>query len=201
MKRFCIVLATFIAVTFVAAGAIITYVYAVSPAAEEPTSTPAEVVKVVKLQPSQNTAEEYTTVSVPEVDSQKVISEEAIALAKTVWGEARGCSKAEQAAVAWCILNRVDSELPYMPDDIIGVVTQKDQFAGYSEDFPVEEEQLELALDVLGRWEAEKCGETEVGRVLPKEYLYFHGDGTSNHFRTDYEGGTIWNWNLENPYD
>ncbi len=30
-------------------------------------------------------------------------------IAKTIWGEARGTSMTEKAAVAWCILNRVDS--------------------------------------------------------------------------------------------
>ena len=35
--------------------------------------------------------------------------EDADLIAKTVWGEARGCSVTQQAAVAWCILNRVDS--------------------------------------------------------------------------------------------
>lgn len=28
-----------------------------------------------------------------------------------------------------------------------------------------------------------------VGRVLPKEYLYFSGDGIRNTFRTQYKGG------------
>ena len=47
-------------------------------------------------------------------------SEAATALARTVWGEARGCSTTEQAAVAWCVLNRVDS--PEFPDDVLSVV-------------------------------------------------------------------------------
>lgn len=127
-------------------------------------------------------------------------------LAKTVWGEARGCSTIEQAAVIWCILNRVDSELSYMPDDIISVITQRDgegyyHFRGYDASFPVEDDIYELVVDVLSRWELEKTGVEDVGRVLPKEYLYFHGDGEHNHFRDKYSGGNRWDWSLPNPYE
>lgn len=119
-------------------------------------------------------------------------------IAKTVWGEARGCSKLEQAAVIWCILNRVDHES--MPNDIIGVVTQKNQFVGYSPNHPVTDEIYALTIDVMSRWTREKNGETNVGRVLPKDYLYFHGDGVRNHFRNSFVGGDIWDWRLGNPY-
>lgn len=122
-------------------------------------------------------------------------------IAKTIWGEARGCPKMEQAAVAWCILNRVDNENPYFPDTISGVVTQPSQFAGYSRSNPVEDELLELAEDVLARWEQEKNGETDVGRVLPEKYLYFGGNGRSNRFRTQSGYDDIWDWSCENPYE
>lgn len=133
------------------------------------------------------------------VDKSK-LSKEVIALAKTVWGEAQGCPPTEQAAVVWCILNRVDSDLHYMPDSIIEVITQKSQFTGYSKKHPVKDEIVSIVLDVLERWEAEKAGITNVGRVLPKQYLYFHGDGRTNHFRDSYRGGNRWGWHLESPY-
>ena len=41
----------------------------------------------------------------------------------------------------------------------------------------------------------------EVGRVLPKEYMYFYGDGVANHFRTAWKGGTTWDWSYPNPYE
>jgi len=113
------------------------------------------------------------------------VNQEAAYIAKTVWGEARGCSVEEQEKVIWCILNRVDSELPYFPDDIIGVITQPNQFHGYSPDYPVTSEHYELALDVLKRWNAEKRGE-ESNRNLPPEYVYFHGDGKHNYFRVEF---------------
>jgi len=59
----------------------------------------------------------------------------------------------------------------------------------------------ELALDVIERWLDEKDGETEVGRVLPREYLFFTGDGKHNHFRTEWDGGQVWDWSLQSPYE
>ena len=140
---------------------------------------------------------------VPEIilpDIEAKYEEEIVYLSKTVWGEARGCSKTEQAAVVWCILNRADSALRCMPDTIIGVITQKNQFAGYRESFSVMDDIRVLVIDVLTRWEMEKAGEPDVGRVLPKDYLYFTGDGTQNRFRTEYQGGETWDWTLESPY-
>lgn len=122
-------------------------------------------------------------------------------LAKTVYGEARGCSTTQQAAVVWCILNRVDTDDRYSPEEVIKATTKKNQFHGYDPNHPVTDEYYDLAIDVLSRWLREKNGETEVGRVLPKEYLYFGGDGKVNRFRTEYDGGTRWNWSLPSPYE
>lgn len=119
-------------------------------------------------------------------------------LAKTVWGEARGVqSTAEQAAVIWCILNRVDD--PRWPDTITGVCITS-QFNGYDPDNPVEPELYDLALDVYSRWCMEKQGEKDVGRVLPAEYVYFTGDGTRNTFTTEFLSGNTWGFTLPDPY-
>jgi hypothetical protein len=131
--------------------------------------------------PPQVVAESEPVVAAAEPD----YSLEAEYIAKTVWGEARGCPVEEQEQVIWCILNRVDSDIPYFPDDIISVITQPSQFHGYSPSNPVTDEHYELALDVMTRHEAEKRGE-DSGRNLPIEYLYFYGDGKHNHFREEY---------------
>lgn len=128
-----------------------------------------------------------------------VINEnEVIALAKMAWGEARGCSDMEVAATMWCVLNRVDN----WGGTVISVVTAPNQFSGYNPWCPVEDRFYNLAVDVLTRWQKEKQGASaeEVGRVLPKDYVYFFGDGVHNHFRNAYSNGTIWNWSLPNPY-
>lgn len=122
-----------------------------------------------------------------------------LALARTVWGEARGCTTTEQAAVVWCVLNRVDS--PDFPDNILEVLEQPNQFSGYDPENPVWPEMLALVEDVLDRWDMEKTAVGDVGRVLPKEYVFFEGDGRHNYFRTEYRGGMTWDWSLNSPYE
>lgn len=124
-------------------------------------------------------------------------------LAKVAWGEARGCTKTEQAAVMWCVLNRVDSDSSDFSDTIAKVITQPNQFY-YKGTFPLEDDLLELAYDVLSRWYMEKeTGEIDSGRVLPKEYCFFGGDGKHNHFRDRYEfkDANFWDWSWESPYE
>ena len=137
-------------------------------------------------------SEEYaieTTVTNMEIDM----------IAKTVWGEARGCDKMQQSAVVWCILNRVDTGY----GTIAEVVSAPNQFHGYSPNFPVDENIKNLVIDVIARWKIEKITTEDVGRTLPKEYLFFRADseGMTNIFRTKWSGEcTIWNWDCWNPY-
>lgn len=116
-------------------------------------------------------------------------------LANVTWGEARGCSVTEQAAVMWCVLNRVDS--PLYPDSVGEVVTQRAQFNGYSDNNPITQEMIQLANSVLTYW----YEGDDSGRVLPKEYLYFTGDGKHNYFYTTWASNAIaWDWSLPSPY-
>lgn len=124
--------------------------------------------------------------------------EEVNALSRLVYGEARGCNIEQQAACVWCVLNRVDNE--YFPNTIIEVIEQPGQFFGYKESFPITPEIQEVVLDVLMRWAAEVDGVKDVCRVLPKEYLYFSGDGKQNYFTTKYNSNDVWDWSLCNPY-
>lgn len=107
------------------------------------------------------------------------------ALAKTLYGECRGCSEIQQRAVAWTIFNRVDDER--FPDTVIEVITQPSQFFGYSESFPVTAELEELARDCLEDWHFER------ERILEPDFLYFFGNGRINIFSTEYGGkGERW---------
>ena len=106
-----------------------------------------------------------------------------VAVAKMLWGEARGCALDNQQKAVWCVLNRVDDSR--FPDTIQGVLSQPSQFHGYSPDFPVWDELKDVALDVLTRWSLEKQG-VDVARELPNTYLWFTGDGTTNWFREVY---------------
>ena len=121
-------------------------------------------------------------------------------LARLIWGEARGVpSDMHKAAVVWCVLNRVDD--PRFPDTVLEVLEAPYQFAGYSADYPVLPELATLAADVLIRYHAERDGGTNVGRVLPVEYLYFTGDGRNNHFTIGWKDAETWEWCLQNPYN
>lgn len=166
-----------------------------------PASTAAQLASTrhrdaerVELSKTENTTE-------PEPEPEPDWTQQAKYIAKTIYGEALVCSTTERAAVAWCILNRADIGDSYYPDDIIAVITQRGQFHGYDAEHPVLPELQELALDVIDRWQREKDGETDTGRVLPQDYLFFSGDGRHNHFRTDWRGGTSWDWSLPSPYE
>ena len=119
-------------------------------------------------------------------------------IAQTVWAEARGVkTREEQAAVVWCILNRLDAG--GYGSTLEEVVSAPNQFAWHPES-PVQEGLLELTKDVLRRWQAEKRGQADAGRVLPAEYLFFEGDGVENHFQDEWKGGREWDWSLPDPY-
>ena len=105
------------------------------------------------------------------------------ALARMLYGEARGCTVDNQRKCVWCVLNRVDDAR--FPDTIIGVVSQSGQFYGYSPYFPVWDELRAVALDVLTRWSMEKQG-ADVARELEKNAVFFTGDGIQNWFRSVY---------------
>lgn len=118
-------------------------------------------------------------------------------IGRTIWGEAGGVkSEAERAAVAWCILNRVDAWDKTVED----VVTAPMQFLGYRPKGECPQAHLDLAADVLTRWNAEKEGAADVGRTLPADYLYFYGDGERNHFSIEWRSGIYWRWTLTDPY-
>lgn len=123
--------------------------------------------------------------------------QDAIDIAKVLYRECRGVrSKTEQACVVWTILNRVDND----DSSVYSVVRAPHQFA-FKEGTKVDDELLELAYDVLERWNMEKCGETNVGRVLPKKYMWFGGRNGHNYFRDRFRGEfKIWDYSLSSPY-
>ena len=124
--------------------------------------------------------------------------QDAIDLAKVLWKECGSVnSKTEQACVAWTVLNWVDIDCISVSKE----VRKPNRFAFY-ESTKVDAEMLDLAHDVLDRWVREKNGETDVGRVLPKDYLYFEGHGGHNHFRNAYKQPyDVWDYSLPSPYN
>ena len=152
-------------------------VYARATWEEQPAPAPA----VEANKPEQTEAPVQTE---PPVYYEMYFTEEDVAaVAKMLWGEARGCTRDNQIKCAWIVCNRVDDAR--FPDTIQGVLSQPHQFHGYSESFPVTDELYNVAFDVLTRWSYEKQG-IPVRRELPKSFLWFTGNGQENIFREAY---------------
>lgn len=116
-----------------------------------------------------------------------------IYVAKTIFGEADGCTQLQKSGVAWCICNRVDSTA--YPNTIKEVVTQYKQFHGYRERNTYTEEDYHIAYEILFDW----LNGIELRRTLPKRFLYFYSSHKGyNIFTTDYRQGEVWDWSL--PY-
>lgn len=168
---------------------------------------PEETTEPIE-EPVETTAPTEAPADIPEEPASEPIDtyimyfdeNDALAMARTLWQECRGVkSKTEQACVAWTICNRVG--LYDWGDSIIEVVTYPNAFA-HSWSAPITDEMYELALDVLMRWNHEKNGIENVGRVLPPDYIYFRGDGDHNYFRNAYNGNyDIWDYSLPSPYE
>ena len=133
--------------------------------------------------------------------TKRYTSTDAVMMARVMFLEARGIrSKTEIACVGWTILNRVDAGY----GSISAVITAPNQFAYRASASTTSDygyDLVALATDVLDRWSREKAGQTNVGRVLPKGYLWYAGDGKHNYFRNQYKGGNRWNYSLPSPYE
>ena len=114
-------------------------------------------------------------------------------LANVMHSEANGLSTREVAMVAWCVLNRVDDG-----QGSIHSICNSNQFTRRGN----KTQYYWLAVDVLERWYLEKEGYDDVGRVLPKGYFWFTGDGRHNYFRNSFYGKKELTslYYLENPY-
>lgn len=151
---------------------------------EDPTPEPAELLTCAE------TTEKPTPIFINMAEAELI--------GRTIWGEAEGVdSETERAAVAWCILNRVDA----WDQTIEEVVTAPYQFDGFIPEGECPIEHIELAIDVLARWTREKLGDTDVGRVLPEGYLYFIGDGVHNYFTEEWQATNYWAWTSPSPYN
>ena len=144
---------------------------------------------------------EAATPAQPAVEPAKLYTEADVEmLARLIYTEARGVrSKTEQAAVVWVVLNRLDNP-NRLQKTIAEVVCAPYQF-DYRPWVPVTDEFKALAVDALERWQAEKDGQADVGRVLPPEYQYFEGWGGRNWFSAEWKSGEFWGWGLDSPYE
>ena len=154
-------------------------VYARATWDEQP--APAPAVPEETVEPEQTEAPEPS--GAPVYYEMYFTEDDVAAVAKMLWGEARGCTRDNQIKCVWVVLNRVDDER--FPDTIQGVLSQPSQFHGYDPAYPVTDELYSVAFDVLTRWSYEKQG-IPVRRELPKSFLWFTGNGVENIFREVY---------------
>lgn len=142
------------------------------------------VIVIIVICCSPARAAECRLVGKPEPTPWEPDEAEVLALARTLYGECRGCSELQQRAVCWCIFNRVDD--PRFPDTVLGAITQRSQFFGYSASNPVWDSLYTVAYDCLVYWH------DGVERVLEPEFCFFTGNGRINVFTTEYGGGDVW---------
>lgn len=125
--------------------------------------------------------------------ASKITASDIADLANVMHSEANGLSTREVAMVAWCVLNRVD-----IGQGTIHSICNSNQFTRRGN----KTKYAWLAEDVLKRYYLEKSGVENVGRVLPKDYLYFTGDGKHNYFRNSFRGSKVLYFpELTNPYE
>ena len=119
-----------------------------------------------------------------ETEPKRYTVEEVRLAAQTLYGEARGSSRAEQRPVVWCICNRVDNG--FWGNSIEDVVKYPRQFVGYGATHPVWPELEAVAREVLEEWNG--GGEADILEPYAKtsKYLYFNGDGKHNWYREEW---------------
>ena len=105
-------------------------------------------------------------------------------IAKTIYGEARGCSTEEQELVAWCILNRVEDGT--WGDTVEDVVTYPNAFHGYCATNPATEEHIAVATKVLNQWHAGESAPVRPPYSTTSNYTYMSGKNGHNYFREEW---------------
>ena len=108
-------------------------------------------------------------------------------IAKTVWGESRGCAPAEQRLVVWTILNRLDDGR--FGGTIEAILTAPRQFPAYRRRNPITPEIYSLCEAELEKWaRGEKAPILEPYATTAK-YLYFDGRKTASGKRHNFFRG------------
>ena len=156
--------------------------------------------KEVKIESDEDTE---VVIEEPKIKKKWYSEEDVVNMAKMCYGESMNLpilntaygdrSATYQSAEAmYAVLNRVDAGY----GSISTCIKAKRQFVGYKSDNPVTDELYDLAKLVIEDW---STGE-EKYRVLPSEFLYFHGDGRHNHFTTKSGGGVEYNHQIPDPF-
>ena len=102
-------------------------------------------------------------------------------LAKMVWGEALGCTAAEQALCVWTAINRLEDGR--FGDTFAEVLTAPGQFTGYSHKNPVVADMRAVVKKCLTTWMRNEPAPLLPPYAPKAPYLYFDGRSGHNWFR------------------
>jgi hypothetical protein len=100
-------------------------------------------------------------------------------LAKMVYGEALGCSDAEQALCVWTVINRLENGR--FGNTIAEVLTAPGQFIGYSRKNPVKADVREVVKKCLEAWIRGEQAPLLAPYAKKRPYLYFDGGHQDEH--------------------
>ena len=122
-------------------------------------------------------------------------------LARMLWGEDRENPTYMRAAIIWCVYNRMEnSGYP------VSTIVTQEQFAGYMPSNPVRDWARDIVRDVTVRYVLEQNGFEDVGRVLPKRFIYYGMADEKrihifrNKLSADDPNYERWDWSLPSPY-
>ena len=104
---------------------------------------------------------------------------EAEYIAKLLYGQARYNSPEAQKAIAWLIINRVES--PYYPNTVQEVVEQPSQWMGYNDNNVIEDSLYEIALTAVNDWH------NGAHRPFSADFLYMVWTSDEITLRTTFE--------------
>ena len=104
---------------------------------------------------------------------------EAEYIAKLLYGQARYNSPEVQKAIAWLIINRVES--PYYPNSVQEVVEQPSQWMGYNDNNIIEDRLYEVALTAVNDWH------NGAHRPFSSDFLYMVWASDEITLRTTFE--------------
>ena len=104
---------------------------------------------------------------------------EAEYIAKLLYGQARYNSPEVQKAIAWLIINRVES--PYYPNSVQEVVEQPSQWMGYNDNNIIEDRLYEVALTAVNDWH------NGAHRPFSSDFLYMVWTSDEITLRTTFE--------------
>lgn len=104
---------------------------------------------------------------------------EAEYIAKLLYGQARYNSPEAQKAIAWLIINRVES--PYYPNSVQEVVEQPSQWMGYNDNNIIEDRLYEVALTAVNDWH------NGAHRPFSADFLYMVWTSDEITLRTTFE--------------